>query len=101
MVPTSMSALVAGIFSLSAIVLRPIAGRMGDRGSRKTMVIARALVAAASLGAPIFVTSIWQMTLLRLLNGVGEAFFFTGAVTAVADGTDCCRRPHRPARGQS
>lgn len=76
---------VAGAFSVSAILLRPIAGRFGDRFGRKILVLVGAAIAAVSIGAYSMAGSLIPIVALRLLNGVGEAFFFTGAATTVVD----------------
>jgi MFS family permease len=76
---------VAGAFSVTAVVLRPFAGRFGDRFGRKILVLAGAATAAVSIGAYSLAGSLVPIVALRLLNGVGEALFFTGAATTVAD----------------
>lgn len=77
--------LVAGVFSVSAVVLRPIAGRLGDRRGRKVMVLGGGTLAAVSVVGYVLATGLPTIIALRMLNGVGEAFFFTGAATAIAD----------------
>lgn len=76
---------VAGAFSVSAVLLRPFAGRLGDRFGRKILVLTGAATAAVSIGAYSVAGSLIPIVALRLLNGVGEALFFTGAATTVAD----------------
>ncbi|MEX2552475.1 MAG: MFS transporter [Actinomycetota bacterium] len=76
---------VAGAFSVSAVLLRPFAGRLGDRFGRKILVLTGAAIAAVSIGAYSVAGSLIPIVALRLLNGVGEALFFTGAATTVAD----------------
>ena len=77
--------LVAGVFSISAVILRPLAGSLGDRIGRRVLVLGGGLVAAASIAGYALTSSLPAIVALRLLNGVGEAFFFTGAATAIAD----------------
>jgi MFS family permease len=76
---------VAGAFSVSAVILRPFAGRLGDRYGRRILVLAGAATAAASIGGYTLARSLVPIVGLRLLNGVGEALFFTGAATTVVD----------------
>jgi MFS family permease len=77
--------LSGAMFSLTAVILRPIAGRAGDRrGRRPLMVVGSAIVAVAVL-ANRWVDSLGVLMALRLLSGVGEAFFFVGAAAAVND----------------
>lgn len=77
--------LVAGAFSVSAILLRPVAGRLGDTRGRKILVVGGGAIAAISIFGYTLADSLAVIGLLRLLNGVGEAFFFTGAATTIAD----------------
>jgi predicted MFS family arabinose efflux permease len=77
--------LVVGAFSLSAFFLRPWAGGAGDRwGRRPLMLVGAGLFAASVLGYGL-APSPAALAGLRLLTGAGEALFFVGAVTAVAD----------------
>ncbi|HEX2052779.1 MAG TPA: MFS transporter [Actinomycetota bacterium] len=77
--------LVAGIFSVSAVLLRPLAGHLGDRRGRRPLVLGGGALAAVSILGYGLASNIVLIVALRLLNGVGEAFFFTGAATAIAD----------------
>jgi predicted MFS family arabinose efflux permease len=77
--------LVVGAFSLSAFFLRPWAGGLGDRWGRRPLMLAGAgMFAASALGYGL-ASSPEALAGLRLLTGAGEAFFFVGALTAVAD----------------
>jgi predicted MFS family arabinose efflux permease len=77
--------LVVGAFSLSAFFLRPWAGGLGDRWGRRPLMLAGASMFAVSVLGYGLVSSPQGLAGLRLLSGAGEAFFFVGAVTAVAD----------------
>ena len=72
-------------FAVTALLLRPWAGRLGDRrGRRPLMVLGGAIVGASVLGY-LTAGSVLMLVAFRLLSGVGEAFFFTGAASAVND----------------
>jgi MFS family permease len=74
-----------GAFGISALLLRPWAGRLGDRrGRRVLLLIGASFLAATTLGY-VLVSSIPGIFALRLLGGAGEAFFFTGAAAAIVD----------------
>lgn len=77
--------LVIGSFSLSSILLRPLSGRFGDQRGRKQLLVAGAAVVGVTTLAYHFATSISILVALRLLNGAGEAFFFTGAIAMATD----------------
>jgi MFS family permease len=84
--------LVVGAFSLSAFFLRPWVGGLGDRwGRRPLMVVGAGLFTASVLGYPA-ASSPAALAGLRLLTGAGEACFFVGALTAVADLAPARRR---------
>jgi MFS family permease len=75
----------AGAFSLSAFFLRPWAGGLGDRWGRRPLMVLGAAVFTASVLGYGTASSPQALAGLRLLTGAGEAFFFVGALAAVAD----------------
>lgn len=77
--------LVAGIFSVSAVLLRPLAGHLGDKRGRRPLVLAGGSLAAVSILGYTLASSLPLLAALRVLTGLGEAFYFTGAATAIAD----------------
>ncbi|MFC5266254.1 MFS transporter [Kribbella qitaiheensis] len=77
--------IAVGAFSLSALVLRPWAGRLADRRGRSVVMVGGGLVFAASVACYSIADSLVVLVVLRLLTGIGEAFFFVGAVTAMSD----------------
>lgn len=74
-----------GVFSLTALVLRPVAGRTADRYGRRWLLIGGALLCAAVLAIHAVTTSLLLLIVLRLLLGVAEAFFFVAGFAALAD----------------
>lgn len=74
-----------GAFSVTAAVLRPWAGLLGDRRGRRLLVVGGTLLIAASVAAYALTTSLAGLVLLRVVTGVGEAAVFVGAATAVQD----------------
>ncbi|GAA1819071.1 MFS transporter [Agromyces neolithicus] len=77
--------LAVGAFALSALVLRPIAGRLADRFGRLPLLFGGALLAAASLALLLVAESLPVVVALRLLAGVAEAAFFVAGFAALAD----------------
>lgn len=77
--------LAVGSFGITAALLRPLAGRLGDRYGRRPLVVGGMLVVAASLLGYLLVDSILAVVALRLLFGAGEAFAFVGLATAIQD----------------
>jgi MFS family permease len=77
--------LVVGSFSVTALILRPYAGRMTDRWGRRPPLVLGAFACAIVLAAHAFVDNLVLLIGLRLLLGVAEAFFFVAGFAAVAD----------------
>ena len=78
--------LAFGAFALSALVLRPFAGRLAD--SRRPAAAAarrRAASARSAWSARRTSRTLAAVVALRLLLGVAEAAFFVAAIAAVAD----------------
>ena len=66
--------LAVGSFSLTAVLLRPFAGRLGDRrGRRILMVIGAGMVGVSVLGY-LAADSYVVLLALRLVTGTGEAW---------------------------
>ena len=74
-----------GAFALSALVLRPFAGRLADSVGRRPLLLAGALICAAGMVGTAHVSTLAAVVALRLLLGVAEAAFFVAAIAAVAD----------------
>jgi len=74
-----------GAFAVGAVLLRPFAGRIGDRFGRRLLIVSGALVVAASAGLYLAANGLPALIAVRILGGVGEAAFFVGAGTMVTD----------------
>lgn len=77
--------LAFGVFAVSALVLRPLAGRLADAVGRLPLLIGGALLAAGSLGLLVVAEDLVVVVALRLLAGVAEAAFFVAGFAALAD----------------
>ncbi|MDP9021825.1 MAG: MFS transporter [Actinomycetota bacterium] len=76
---------VVGAFGVSALLLRPWAGRLGDRRGRRVLVVTGGVVVTASIAGYVLAASVVALLGLRLVTGVGEALFFVGTATVVND----------------
>jgi MFS family permease len=76
---------VVGGFAISAAVLRPLAGRIGDTRGRRVLVIGGSLIMGLSVLAYTVVTNVVGLLVLRLVTGAGEAAMWVGAATAIQD----------------
>jgi MFS family permease len=74
-----------GAFSVTAVVLRPFAGRAADRRGRRPLLIGGALLAGIALAAHALSPNLAVLIALRLLLGVAEAYFFVAGFAALAD----------------
>ena len=77
--------LAVGSFGITAAMLRPVAGRLGDRYGRRVLVVGGMLIVALSLLGYLAANSVAAVVGLRLLFGAGEAFVFVGLATAIQD----------------
>jgi MFS family permease len=76
---------VIGSFALSAAVLRPFAGRLGDVRGRRILVVGGAAVVGVSVLLYTVVDAIAGLVALRLVTGIGEAAMWVGVATAIQD----------------
>jgi MFS family permease len=83
---------VAGTLFASAVVARPFVGRMGARVSRRWLILGGAGIDALCFTLYGQVPGIWGLAGVRLLNGLGEAMFYTGSATLVTDLAPAGRR---------
>lgn len=74
-----------GAFAVGAIVLRPFAGRIGDRIGRRILLVGGAAVVAGATALYGVVASLPWLVVMRVIAGVGEAAFFVGAATMITD----------------
>lgn len=74
-----------GAFSVTALILRPFAGRTADRRGRRPLLIGGALLFAVATAGHALAPNLAVLILLRLLLGVGEAFFFVAGFALLAD----------------
>jgi MFS family permease len=77
--------IAVGAFAVGAVLLRPYAGRLGDRYGRRILVIVGAFVVAASAALYPLASNLGFLVAARVFGGLGEAAFFVGAGTMIAD----------------
>ena len=81
-----------GAFAVSAALVRPLVGRLGDRLGRRPLAVVGAAIAAVSIALYGLVPAVFALVGFRLLTGLGEAAFFVGAATAAQDLSPTDRR---------
>jgi predicted MFS family arabinose efflux permease len=77
--------LAFGAFAVTALLLRPFAGRLSDTVGRRPLLVAGASLCAVTMFLTSFVDSLALVVALRLLLGVAEAAFFVASFAALAD----------------
>jgi MFS family permease len=77
--------IVVGAFAAGAVLLRPLAGRFGDRAGRRLLIIGGALLVGVAVSAYHLTTALPLLVGARVLGGAGEAAFFVGAGTMITD----------------
>jgi MFS family permease len=77
--------LVLGAFSVTALVLRPVVGRLADRLGRRPLLLAGALGFAVMVAAHLAVHRLWLLVVVRVLLGVAEALYFVAGFAVLAD----------------
>jgi len=77
--------LAVGAFSVTTVILRPLAGRWADRHGRRPLLIGGALPFALLVMGHLLVTDVAWLVVLRLLLGVAEALYFVAGFAALAD----------------
>jgi len=81
----SGAGLAFGAFAVSALILRPVAGRLSDTRGRRPLLVGGALLSAFGMLGTAYADTLLLVVLLRLLLGVAEAAFFVAALAALAD----------------
>jgi MFS family permease len=76
---------VVGSFAVAAAIVRPWAGRIGDRFGRRVLLSGGALLVGVTTLAYTLVDAVPALVALRLFTGLGEAAVFVGAATATQD----------------
>jgi len=84
--------LIIGVFTISAVLLRPFIGRELDRHGRKKILLAGSLVFLFSMILYDFTTDVISLLLLRVLHGLGWGAATTAASTIIADIVPASRR---------
>lgn len=74
-----------GAFGLTAVLLRPFAGRISDRNGRKILIVGGGILAGLSIAGYALSGGLATLIFWRLLTGIGEAFFYVGAASVIND----------------
>lgn len=88
----SQVGLIMGAFAISAVLTRPLSGRIVDFWSRKTGLRIGALIYWLTPALYTFAATVPVMFGLRFLHGIGIAIYTTAGSVYVADNAPAARR---------
>jgi MFS family permease len=83
--PEAEIGLLIGVFSVSSLILRPFVGRGLLRIPERTFMIAGTILYIFSSFAYLFAIPFWPLLIIRILHGIGLAFFSTASFTLIAN----------------
>jgi MFS family permease len=90
--PEAEIGVLIGIFSVSSLVLRPFVGRALTKIPEKKFMTAGTLLYTFSSAAYLFAPPFWPLLMVRILQGIGFAFFSTASFTLIANISPEARR---------
>jgi MFS family permease len=77
--------LAFGAFGVTALLCRPLAGRLSDTRGRRPLLVAGALLCALGMALLPYAGSLEVVVAIRLVQGVAEAAFFVSGFALLAD----------------
>lgn len=81
----SMVGLIVGVFTFSALLFRPFAGRALETRGRQVVFLFGLSIFVISVGAFAFAASIAMLIIMRVLQGIGWGFSTTASGTIATD----------------
>jgi MFS family permease len=76
---------IAAAFTLVYALTAPFAGQVGDRFSRKTLILGGLYVWSLITGFTALCSKVWQFVLVRGAEGLGETFYFPASMSLISD----------------
>ena len=76
---------IAGAFMWVYAASAPLAGLIGDRVSRKALILGGLLFWSAVTLSTAFCREYWQLVAVRAVEGLGEAFYFPASMSLISD----------------
>jgi MFS family permease len=77
--------LILGVFTISAVLLRPFIGKEVDRRGRKIILVSGIVIFFISMLLYDYTKNVTMLLLLRVLHGIGWGAATTAATTLIAD----------------
>lgn len=76
---------LVGAFSVSSLLLRPIVGRALVRIPERSFMVAGTVLYAVSSAAYLLAPAFWPLLIVRVIHGIGLAFFSTASFTLIVN----------------
>jgi MFS family permease len=76
---------VTGAFAFTAVVARPVAGRIADKRGRRAVVVGGCVLVAIAGGLYFVPAGVPGLIVARLVLGIGEGSVFTAGATWIVD----------------
>jgi MFS family permease len=77
--------ILIGVLGISSLVLRPVVGKRLSKIAEKKFMLAGAILFAVTSIAYIFAPPFWPFLFVRILQGIGSAFFFTASIALITN----------------
>jgi predicted MFS family arabinose efflux permease len=77
--------ILVGTVGVSSLIVRPFIGRALLKTPEKHFMLGGALFSVLSYAAYLFAPPFWPLFIVRILHGLGLAFFFTASFTFVSN----------------
>lgn len=81
----AIAGLIMGVFTISALLCRPVAGKLCDQVGRKFILVVGILIFAAMSLSYRFINVVWMLLLFRFIHGIGFSAQSTSVSTIVSD----------------
>jgi MFS family permease len=84
--------IVVGAFAFTAVVSRPVGGRLSDTRGRRAIVVAGLIICSAAGALYLVPAGVPGLVVARLVLGVGDGWVFTAGATWIVDLAPPARR---------
>jgi MFS family permease len=76
---------LTGVFTVTAILSRPVLGRKLDTSDRKMIYVAGAFISFIAIGSYYFIENMYLLMVMRLIHGIGIGITTSAANTIATD----------------
>jgi len=84
--------ILIGVLGISSLILRPVVGKKLLKIHEKKFMLGGAILFVVTSVAYLFAPPFWPFLLVRIVQGIGSAFFFTAAIAYITNITPAAHR---------